>query len=470
MRWITAVVIIVLANSTALLMFIGTAADLGAEPAPSETEGALVPDIDSWRIETDYNLSDIEAPEPDIVLDYNVARIGSIGWANLSRQNASIRPYALYRINNSFGTATRYQVHGPDGHVDPATEKTIMSIIAWRQLANNSFTQEEKAVLSHHGFDYRIDEESEFILPIHTGDQLEDALSILSYRQALQEQYQQPYRFQARYVYNVSSTVADHVGPIATITDQVTDLIEDMRSQDLAGGQSVWDAATMVSPTLEATASGIETLDTELQAWNDTSRNLSSSSYALYDLFRTYEYQARLEPDQPVGELLQAYENDLSTFLDKTSELNRTLSTLQFQVSIVAGKASAFEVVGDRAARLFTSLSGRINSTRQIVAGVHRNVSTQQLMIDQINAEREQQHQRYRTRVGQYERQFRTWDDRSMSDSTARMAVYSTLFLLLVMLGSVFVIFIKGMVSLMQIGRWIGERYYESPESVSGGD
>lgn len=456
MRWITFVLLLLGINLITVLGYVATGVDLGNELDTGNPHSVPVPDVESWDVSTEYNLSTVQKPEQDVLLDNNISRLDAIG-ATPATADQQPQAYALYRIENTFGPASRIHLYGPSGRVTNDTVDTIVAIMTWRKIANQTFSKDEHQLLSEHGFEFGLGP-NHFMLPVSTQEELDEAIDILSYRQAVQHTYQQVYRQDARAVYETTQQIDGHVSPIRNATTTVLALADRMQSSEISANQTVWDQATTVSSSLNLTVSAVKTLDTEVKIWKQASNNLSESSYDVWSLFNDYEEETTLDPSNRPSTTIQAYAKDREIMRNQTAVLNMTLASTADKVKTVATVAGDFEYMGDQAEVAFSTLAQRINTTQGRVNAVHQNLTATQYMIESISAEKEEIATQYGQRAQNNSKLYVDWQTKRLTDEQATSQVHRhLLFIGIIFLSMIlFVgkILIAGVGRVKQFGKW----------------
>lgn len=457
MRWITAVILVFFVDLIAVVGFLFVTVDTGDRVTPpDEDERVPMKDIERYRIAKDVDIEEITRPDPSAPLDTNVTLINAI---NATGDNGT-EPYGLFKIDNVLGTATRYQVHGRSGRLDPEQEARIMSIMAWRDVVNQTFDSENRNVLEQQGYTFNHTDASSFVLPISTTDSLARAIEHLGYREAVIETYRQSFRYGAYQTHNISQDVLTTVEPLRSATQPVINLSDRMNETETDEGQTVWEKTTAVHPVIEPTFTGIQNLDATLDDWDNAARNLNNSSYALYELFRLYEYQASLPLEKDVAGTFTAYREDFSRLQNETEDLNRSITRVDDTVLVVANISSQFPRFGPTATRLFEDIHSQFNESRHRIEQIDANLTRQQIIIDLIDEEYQAIADEYYSQFKQNSQSYVTWQQGAISDGGARSQVYRYLGLTVVLLITTIFLLYKTLAAVINLARWAGNGYY----------
>lgn len=419
MRLVTATAVFIFVNVSTAFLLLGTG--ISAEASFVQDFGG-VENIDAYAYSDNFNSSNVSRPNADLMFDRKVSTVasGNFDATRYYGSDTELEPknYVLYRIDNLYSGAERYQLFSEEGLVKGQEAELVLSYFTWTYAVNQSFNPEK--------FD-EVDEKKQGETPsgIHNRETAEEALEDFSYRKAFEEAYSQEQVDALENISQTSSGVSDTVTPLKQATGAYMGIVEEMKNLQVAPGRSVWDAATLASPSLETATSAVDTLDTELEEWRSAAVNLTESSRGLADDFE--DYGRNDEVDEDAVENLRNLQTDIDTFSTKTQELQSLLETARTGLEPVREKASDFPIVGDRMAGAIDSLDSEVESAIEAANKVQSQLEAQEGRIESLE---ELQSNAYRDKKAELENElsvYSNWKEKLKTDEEARSALNSFL-------------------------------------------
>ncbi|QKQ98939.1 hypothetical protein GKQ38_05505 [Candidatus Nanohaloarchaea archaeon] len=414
MRWISAFIIFVLANVVSASFMLGGGARSG--PALPHRDSRYDPlevpmqSFTSYSFSNEANMTKIQPPKKQVFKDQEVELIYDIGFNGTS--------YALYLINNSWDRADRTKVVSSQGIVTGKEAEQALAFMAWRYSVNATFNSTERQVLKQNGHE---------LVFIRSEKAASKAINILAYREALRSSYSPKVEQNLESILQTANETKTHVVKIESTTSAILNIVERMKETEISysgfsTGRTVWDAATLASPSLDIVVDSIRGLDSELEEWKSVTSSLLKNGKSLAERFQ--EYGETGETDyHKLTEDLQATQKSLDKFQEKTKQLDKTLGDIASGVENIEKEVSSLPVLGDAVSNLFNELDQRILAARLRIDELQVELVKQEDFLGNISESHRQAFQKEAEQLESNAEIYSKWKQNMISDQEASSRV-----------------------------------------------